>query len=113
MATRYSGNALTSTSTDNNSLKEVIESRGRKFIDHYSTANLVYPTVEQIQTLNFINHTWKAGDKYWKLSSTYYGSPKYWWIIAWYNKKPIEASLNVGDTLQIPQPLGDLLGMIG
>jgi LysM repeat protein len=70
-------------------------------------------TVQQQQTLNFINHTWKAGDKYWKLSSTYYGSPKYWWIIAWYNKKPIEASLAVGDTLQIPQPLGDLLGMIG
>jgi len=113
MATRYSGNSLLTTSTDNNSLKDVIESRARKFIDHYSTANLIYPTVEQIQTLNFINHTWKAGDKYWKLSSTYYGSPKYWWIIAWYNKKPIEASLAVGDTLQIPQPLGDLLGMIG
>ena len=113
MATRYSGNVLKSTSTDNTSLKQVIESRGRKFIDHYSTANLIYPTVEQIQMLSFTNHIWKAGDKYWKLSSTYYGDPKYWWIIAWYNKKPIEASLNVGDTLQIPQPLGDLLGMIG
>ncbi len=113
MATRYSGNQIISNSIDDSSLKQIIESRGRKSIDHYVTANLVYPTVEEIKSLNIINHTWKLGDKYWKLSSIYYGNPKYWWVIAWFNKKPIEASISVGEIVQIPQPLGELLSMIG
>jgi len=113
MATRYTNSQLLTTSTDDTSLKEVIENRGLKTVQHYNTANLRYPTTEEINSFVIVKHTWKSSDKFWKLSSTYYGDPKYWWVIAWFNQKPIEALVNVGDVLSIPQPIGDVLGTLG
>jgi len=113
MASRYSGNITRNTNTSNGeSLKEVIESRGFSSITHYRINNLKYPSVEQIENLTIIKHVWKSNDRYWKLSERYYGDPKYWWIIAWFNKKPIEATLTLGEYVSIPQPLSDVLGMI-
>jgi len=113
MATRFTFNKIVTTSTSNfDSLSQLIEQRGLKNISHYTTSTLIYPTAEQINRLVIQQHTWKGGDKFWKLSATYYGDPKYWWIIAWYNRKPIEATINVGDIIEIPQPLSDLLGFI-
>lgn len=112
MATRYTTSTTIITSIDDIQLKEVIENRGVKNIEHYKTANLIYPTPEEINNLNIVDHIWKSEDKYWKLSSKYYGNPKYWWVIAWFNKKPIEASIKVGDTILIPQPLADILGIL-
>jgi len=46
MATRYSGNQPRDTSIFNNdSLREVIEERDVKSINHYSINSLKYPTV--------------------------------------------------------------------
>jgi len=112
MATRYQANQLLTTNDSEPSLKDIIEKRNIKFITHYETSKLKYPTVEQIQRFTIINHIWKFNDRYWKLSSTYYGDPKYWWVIAWYNKKPIEASLQLGDKLYIPTPLSEVLEAI-
>ena len=112
MATRYSTSNTVITTTDETQLKEIIDNRGVKFIEHYKTANLTYPTTEEINNLIIRNHIWKSEDRYWKLSATYYGNPKYWWVIAWFNKKPIEASIKIGDTILVPEPLSDLLGII-
>lgn len=113
MATRYNGNQPRDTSIFNNdSLREVIEERDVKSINHYSINLLKYPTVSQIKSLSIISHIWSSKDKYWKLSETYYGDSKYWWVIAWFNKKPIEATLQYGDTVLIPQPLSNILGML-
>ena len=112
MATRYSGNNQKTTTINNYSLKEIIENRGLNNITHYNVNKLKYPTVQQIQSLLIIKHVWKQSDKYWKLAEEYYGDPKYWWVIAWYNKKPIESMIGNGDYVSIQQPLSDILGMV-
>ena len=112
MATRYNGNNPRTTTIDNYSLKDIIESRGIKNITHYNVNTLKYPTVQQIQNLFIVKHIWTSKDKYWKLSEQYYGDPKYWWVIAWYNKKPIESMIGIGEYVSIPQPLSDVLGMV-
>ncbi len=82
-----------------------LEARGRSFIRHYSTPILRYPTDQEKKTLIQIGHIWKTGDRYYKLADQHYGDSRYWWVIAWYNKKPTEAHLSLGDSVYIPTPL--------
>ncbi len=81
-----------------------LEARGRSFIRHYSTPILRYPTDQEKKTLIQIGHIWKTGDRYYKLADQHYGDSRYWWVIAWYNKKPTEAHLSLGDSVYIPTP---------
>ena len=55
--------------------------------------------------LTSTSHTWKLGDRYYKLAYEHYGDPEVWWVIAMYNKKPTEAFVNVGDRIYIPKPI--------
>ena len=112
MATRYDKSKTLITDTNNPSLKEVVESRLVDSVTHYNTTKLRYPTVGEIQNFTIVKYTWKSNDRYWKLSNEYYGDPKYWWIIAWFNKKPVEAMINLGEQVSIPLPLIDVLGAV-
>jgi hypothetical protein len=38
---------------------------------------------------------------------------RYWWVIAWYNAVPTEASLENGDLIAIPVNLGKTLAVLG
>jgi len=90
--------------------EEILEERGVKYIRQYGTANLTHPTPEERAKLERIGHIWKTGDRFYKLAYEYYGDPKYWWVIAWYNKKPTESHLKTGDVIKIPLPLYKALG---
>ena len=80
---------------------------------HYETQELFYPTREEIRALDFSNHLWKLGDRYYKLAHHYYGDSKYWWAIAFFNKKPTEQHIKIGDLIKIPMPLRDVLDIYG
>lgn len=90
--------------------EETLEDRGVPYIRHYGTANLKHPTPAQRATLERIGHVWKVGDRFYKLAHKHYGDARYWWVIAWYNKKPTESHLATGDTIKIPLPLYKVLG---
>jgi len=79
----------------------------------YDSPRLMYPSPTEIQNLNNITAVWGATDKLYNLASSHYGSPNYWWVIAWYNQKASEAEFKVGDVYFIPHPLEDVLGYIG
>jgi len=85
----------------------------RDAIRHYETLDMNYPTAEEIRLLTFSNHVWKFGDRYYKLAHVHYGDSKYWWVIAWFNKKPTEQHVEVGDLIKIPLPLNDALKIYG
>lgn len=110
MATRYD-NATTKITTvnGNETINELLENRDLLSIEHYRTLTINKLSTEQIKSLVIKQHFWSFGDRYWKLSSLYYGTPKYWWIIAWFNQKPIESMLNLGDKVYIPTPLASIL----
>ena len=67
-------------------------------------------TDSQALQVSFEKHVWKTGDRYYKLSKQYYGDPTYWWLIAWYNQKPTEADIDLGDIIYIPLPFEKILG---
>ena len=76
---------------DAETYEDIVSDRGVPFVSHYKTPRLRHPTVAERQNLTRIRHVWKSGDRYWKLATENYGNPKYWWVIAWYNKKPVES----------------------
>ena len=90
--------------------REILDQRGVKRIKQYNTPYMSYPSPEEIsKTIDRISHLWKTGDQYWKLAAEYYGSPELWWVIAWFNKKPTESHVEMGETIQIPLPLTTVL----
>ncbi len=90
---------------DSPNYKEWYQNKGRKFFKIYRSGMLKYPTVEEIKQLSIRSHRWTYGDRYDKLASSYYGEPQLWWVIAWFNKQPIEQNLRRGQILNIPFPL--------
>ena len=93
--------------------EELFTKRKVFFIEQYTTPTLIHPGVEEIANLNNVQHVWVHGDKYYKLAHKHYGESKFWWVIAWYNKKPTEAHLSRGDLILIPTPLSDVLQTFG
>ena len=104
MANRYD-NEMATSNPSKKFKKAFLEKRGRKRITQYETPTIYFPSHEAIRTLNSVSHIWKVGDRYFKLAHKYYEDSRYWWVIAWYNKKPTEAHLKTGDIIYIPTPL--------
>lgn len=90
---------------DSDQYYDILESKNKNFIEQYPTY-IVRPMTEEIFTgVAKSKHVWAAGDKYFSLSAKYYEDPSYWWIIAWFNNKPTEQHISIGETIYIPQPL--------
>ena len=89
--------------------EELFDGRGVKEITSYGTARFKELTIQNRYSLTNKHHMWSTGDSFWKLASEYYGSPGLWWIIAWYNQKPVENMLTIGDTVIVPKPLQTVL----
>jgi len=92
--------------------EQVREDRGVQNIVQYNTARLRYPTEEEILTIRTVSHIWSQGDKFWRLAALHYGDSKLWWVIAQFNRKPTEASVDLGDIIKIPIDLGIILGIL-
>jgi len=85
--------------------ERMFDDRGVRFIRQFGTPRMRYPASQQLAELETIQHIWKTGDRFYKLSSHYYTSPEYWWVIAQFNKRPTEGHLTPGDVIYIPLPL--------
>jgi len=96
----------------NKMYKDIFHERGVKYIKHYRTGKLEYPSQKQLQKLETVQHLWKLGDRYEKLAYKYYGDSRLWWVIAWINLRPAEFSNSAGDVLYIPTSLENTLSML-
>tara|TARA_R100000664_G_C2757908_1_gene146423 strand:- start:3504 stop:3845 length:342 start_codon:yes stop_codon:yes gene_type:complete len=102
--------------TTNNSskmYKNILYNRGKKVLTHFTTPELFFPENEVISSLNIKKHIWKTGDRMFKLAHREYGDVSYWWIIAFFNQKPTDNHFEIGDVVQIPQPLELVLEIMG
>ncbi len=89
---------------DSEMYKKQFDNRGVKFIRQLKTSVMSYPSAAERSFLDADGHVWALGDKFYKLSSQYYGNPTYWWLIAWYNQAPTESHLTPGTVIEIPLP---------
>lgn len=102
-----------SIAVNNNELyKASFKKRGLKFIEQYRTARLSFPTEQQVATMNFEKHMWSMGDRFYKLAHQYYGDAGYWWVVAWFNKTPVEHLISAGDIIYIPLDLEEILDFL-
>ena len=90
----------------------ILNRRGVNYISHYSFEKFKVLKVKDIAGIKIEKHIWVPSDRFFKLSSTYYGDPTYWWIIAYYNNKPLETDVSAGDVLRIPVPLEYILAAL-
>ena len=111
MTSRYAGREIGINDLD--IYKKLLKEKNIKFIKQYFSPNLKHLTSDQINQLELVGHVWSLGDRYYKLAYEYYGDSTLWWVIAWYNQKPTESHLQIGDTIQIPLPLEKFLSFIG
>jgi nucleoid-associated protein YgaU len=89
--------------------EEFIEKRGLNKITQYKTPKIPPLTAQVRRRFTPLKHVWKQGDKFYKLANEYYGDPKLWWVIAWYNQKPNEGMVKPGVVVFVPQPLQKVL----
>ena len=89
------------------------QERGLKSIRQMQTIVLKNPAIFERIGLATDTHIWKFGDRYYKLAFQYYNDPKLWWVIAWYNGYPTEANVKIGDVLDIPLNLEEIVRVLG
>jgi len=107
MGNRYSNRRIVN---NNDELYDkILKERNLKKMRQYTTANLAYPTVAEIKNLTRVKHIWRTGDRYYKLAIQYYGKADHWWILAFYNQRPTEADIKLGDIIYIPLPIERML----
>ena len=90
---------------------EQLSNRNLRFIDHFKTGKLEYPSQKLIASLDIENEIWGVGSRFYKLASKHYGDPSLWWIIPWFNKLPLEADYEPGEVVLVPKPLNIILSM--
>ena len=88
---------------------ELFKKRGLPFIIQWKSPTIKYPTDKDLVDLTVVQRVWTQGDRFFKYASEYYGDSTYWWIIPWFNQKPLESDFKLGDIVDIPTPLSDIL----
>ena len=94
-------------------LSDIFKKRGVNKIDHFAVAELSYPSPEDLANITEKTVTWGIGSSYYKIAYEFYNDPQYWWVIAWYNLRPLETDFAPGDTVIVPTPLESVLSGFG
>ena len=82
------------------------------FIEQYRTYTMHHIDATENSTLSTISHTWKLGDRFYKLAYKHYNDSSLWWIIAWYNFKPTESHVSLGEIILVPLPLSKVVSLM-
>tara|TARA_Y100000034_G_scaffold121775_1_gene166416 strand:- start:4567 stop:4914 length:348 start_codon:yes stop_codon:yes gene_type:complete len=101
--TRYGGRTII---INNDEIYEkYLKERDLGAISHYTTPEIKYPTANEIASkLNVVSHTWSVGDRYYKIADKYYGDPTLWWLVAWFNQRPLESDVSLGEVISVALP---------
>jgi hypothetical protein len=91
----------------------LMKKRGVKKLTHFGTPVLYNPDVIDRAMMPTDPLIWSYGDHFYKIANQYYGNPRFWWVIAWYNGFPTEADIKLGDYIDIPVNLEDALLALG
>jgi len=84
-------------------------SRKLRFINHFNTPNMKYPSDRLLGSLSIDNEIWGVGSRFYKIATKHYGDPSLWWIIPWFNKLPLESDYEAGEIILVPKPLKIIL----
>ena len=74
----------------------------------YASPTITYPQDDEILNFAPISYVWKQGDSLPKLAHEFYGDVRLWWVIPWFNKKPLVSDYKLGNLLEIPTNIEDV-----
>ena len=110
MSSRYNGRRTRNTS--DKIYKKLLKDRDVKHIRHHTTPRLAHPTLEEREGMTEHVHIWTTGDRFYKLAHKHYGDSRYWWVIAWWNLRPTEGHVVLGEGIRIPGPLNQVQSIL-
>tara|TARA_A100001201_G_scaffold85006_2_gene75248 strand:- start:2546 stop:2875 length:330 start_codon:yes stop_codon:yes gene_type:complete len=89
---------------------DFFDERGVNNIEHNSLGSLNL----NFNPENYANtkHVWRKGDTLIRLANTYYRDFSYWYIIGYFNKKPIDSLYELGETIMIPSNPDNIRALI-
>lgn len=106
---RYQNRSLFTNGNTYGKYRKQFDKRNVGAITQYATPNFIYPTDEEFNSLITETIRWKIGDSFTKLAYKFYDDPELWWVIAWFNKKPADFLVKLGEEILVPLPLEDVL----
>lgn len=91
---------------DSEMYDDFYEQRGVKSIKHnlLKNLNLSFNQEDYSYTL----HVWRKGDTMIRLANKYYNNFSFWYIIGYFNKKPVDSMYETGETIKIPSNIRDI-----
>jgi len=89
---------------------DFFEDRGVNHIKHNSLGSLNLAFNQE--NYAYTNHVWRKGDTLIRLADTYYKQFSYWYIIAYFNKKPVDSMYDLGENIKIPSNPDNILSLI-
>ena len=110
---RYDERKILANTSNDYSYSDIFKNRGLKQVNQYLTPELQYPSPEDLIGVTKNTRTWGIGTKYFNLAHEFYGEPQYWWVIAWFNLRPLESDFRPGDVVIIPTPIEAVLSGFG
>lgn len=80
-----------------------------QLIEHYKFPKFPDQT-KILENTTIDEYIWKAGDRFSGVAFKYYGDVRLWWVIAWFNKTPMEYMLEPGDVIVVPRNVDYIVG---
>ena len=74
-----------------------------KQIVHYSAPKFELLTDDVLDQLTLSFEYWGVGSRFYKMADKHYGDPGLWWVIAYFNRKPTDFHVKIGEIISIPQ----------
>ena len=108
---RYSGTKIIR--NDNDLYDEFLDKKDLRSIRQFASPRFIKVGDDVKDNIPQVIHTWRLGDRYYKLAFEYYGDSRYWWIIALFNGRPTESHIKNGDQIRIPLPYEDVMLLYG
>jgi nucleoid-associated protein YgaU len=88
----------------------LFDKRSLDFVRQYTSK--VFSKKLKTLSVSVNRHTWKQGDKLYKLAASNYGDFRLWWVIALINKISCEADLTYGDIILIPSSPSEIISKL-
>tara|TARA_A100001011_G_scaffold207254_1_gene215444 strand:+ start:194 stop:553 length:360 start_codon:yes stop_codon:yes gene_type:complete len=90
--------------------QDFIDKTGISVIQHYGLMMFGDPTDQTfLREIEIVPYIYSLGDNMSKIAYKEYGDSKLWWVLAWFNGRPTELHCNVGDTINVPHPIDEVL----
>ena len=90
--------------------REFLNKTGADKVDHYGVIFFGDPREDDfLEGKEKIDHIYSTGDSLSKIAFKHYGDARLWWLLAWYNSKPTDFHCKLGDIIEVPFPLREVL----